>query len=280
MGCLFSCIDCCVQPFYRNNQQLRPKTPIANSPALLNTPLNKVSILSSHNSFLHTLQVASVSSTRGIDIALKKGARCIELDLFREEGKPTEIYVAHGQEKTPDIIGTTKMPLQDALEFIAANAFATTYDPLFIALQINCHREQAACDTIAYMLRTYFGDRLYKGRINPNILLKDLVGKIVLIHSGGMGDELLGTVNEEWGSTFQNAPYTIGVDSLAIGSSAVRIYPTGRSSDILSTNYDAMPMLRAGATFVAMNLCTNDEHLATYEAYFADSSFVVRATMS
>ena len=231
--------------------------------------------MTSHNTYIHTLQIGSVSSIKGIEIALAKGTRCIELDLFREEDNHNSIFIAHGQEKTPDLIVTSKMPLADALEFIANNAFSKTSDPLFIALEINCHKEVDSCNTIAYLFEQYLGSRLYKGKLDPNVLLKDLIGKVILIHGGGVvGDKLNNLVNGEWGAALQNAPYTIGFDQLAIGSSVVRVYPVGYESDVLSSNYDPLPMLEKGATFVAMNMCTNDYQLQVYENYFKNSSFI------
>ena len=277
MGCCFSFINCLVAPAYSSTVVVATKKQIADSPELLATPLNKVSIMTSHNTYIHTLQIGSVSSTKGLEIALAKGARCIELDLFREPGRPADVFVAHGREapEGQNTLVTTKMPLAEALDFLAATAFAKTSDPLFIALEVNCHKEEAACDTIAYLFEVYFGSKLYKGKINPSTLLSDLVGKVILIHGGGdVGEKMLALMNQEWGAEFQNAPYTIGFNDLAIGSSAVRLYPTGYSSDVVSANFDPMPMLNEGATFVAMNMCTEDEHMVAYENYFRECSFM------
>lgn len=275
MGCVFSCTDCLASlcPCYSGNEKPNARTQIADNPELLNKQLNQVRVMSSHNSYIHTLQIGSESSIKGIEIALNKGARCLELDLFRDESTG-EIFVAHGQEKTPDLIVTTKMPLAEALDFIANNAFVNTSDPLFIALEINCHREEAACDRIAYLLEQYFGERLYKGLIKPNVLLSELVAKIVLIQGGAAGNRLLSVVNGEWGSELQNAACTINPSQLAFGSAAIRIYPTGFESDIISANYDPLPMLEKGATFVAMNMCMNDYNMQVYENYFKTSSFI------
>jgi hypothetical protein len=280
MGCVFSCTDCLASqcPCYSGLASLpntNTKTQIADNPELLNKQLNQVRVMTSHNSYIHTLQIGSESSTKGIEIALSKGARCIELDLFREEATPAEVFVAHGQEKTPDLIVTTKMPLAEALDYIANNAFTKTTDPLFIALEINCHKEEAACNTIAYLFEQYLGNRLYKGALKPNVLLKELVGKVILVLGGGaIGSKLLSIVNGEWGAELQNAPYNIAFDQLAFGYAAIRVYPTGYASDILSANYDPRPMLEKGATFVAMNMCTQDYNLIQYENYFKNSSFI------
>ncbi len=232
--------------------------------------------MTSHNTYIHTLQIGSVSSTRGIEIALAKGARCIELDLFREEDNPTSVFVAHGQEKDgKNLLGTTKMPLADALDYISTYAFSKTSDPLFIALEINCHKDENSCNTIAYLMEEYLGNRLFKGKLDPGILLKDLVGKVILIHGGGVvGEKLNNIVNGEWGVALQNAPCVIDPSQLAFGSSVVRVYPVGFESDVLSANYDPLPMLEKGATFVAMNVCTNDYQLQVYENYFRNSSFI------
>jgi len=278
MGCIFSCTDCLASqcPCYSGIPEYQNKTQIADQPELLNKSLNKVSVMTSHNTYIHTLQVGSVSSTRGIEIALAKGARCIELDLFREENKPETVFIAHGQEKEgKNLLGTTKLPLQDALEYISLHAFNKTSDPLFIALEVNCARNETSCNTIAYLFEQYLATRLYKGKLDPGVLLKDLVGKVILIHGGGVvGERLNNLVNEEWGAALQNAPCAIDPSQLAFGSSAVRVYPVGFESDVLSSNYDPLPMLTKGATFVAMNVCTQDQYLQVYENYFKKSSFI------
>jgi hypothetical protein len=220
MGCVFSCTDCLASqcPCYSGIPEPQNKTQIADQVDLLNKPLNKVSVMSSHNSYIHTLQIGSVSSTKGLEIALAKGARCLELDLFREEANPADVFVAHGQEKTPDLLVTTKMPLAEAFEYIADNAFTKTSDPLFIALEINCHKSEAACNSIAYLIEQYFANRLYKEKLDPGVQLRNLIGKVIFIHGGGaVGDRLNGLVNGEWGAALQNAPCTIDPSQLAFG---------------------------------------------------------------
>lgn len=278
MGVFFSCTDSLASqcPCYSGIPEYQNKTQIIDQPELLDKPLNKISVMSSHNTYIHTLQVGSVSSTRGIEIALAKGTRCIELDIFRDISKPTDVFVAHGQEKEgKNLLGTTKMQLAIALEYIANNAFSKTSDPLFIALEINCARNEISCNTIAYLCEEYLGTRLYKSKLLANVLLRDLVGKVILIHGGGVtGDKLINLVNGEWGATLQNAPFVIDPNQLAFGSSVVRVYPVGIESDILSANYDPLPMLTKGATFVAMNVCTQDQYQQEYEKYFKNSSFI------
>lgn len=279
MDPLFKCIDClCKQSC---TYALPPDTPsrripLAEQPALLDAPLCRVSVLSSHNSYLQTLQVASAATTEALERTLACGVRCIELDLFRDAADPSRVFVAHGQERKPyDILGTSQLPFSDACASIAA-AMSDSTDPLFLTLEVNVHRDPVACDTIAAALHAAFGDRLYSARITPQTTLRTLMGYVVVITGGGVaGAALPPLVCAEWGAEFQNAPCTIPFSELAIGRSVTRLYPVGDTvAGLLSMNYDAVPALRAGVTFCALNVCTNDNHMRAAAAWFAQSSFV------
>lgn len=263
----------CGSPHYAETAVPSRRVPLEHQPVLLDLPLRAVSVYASHNSYLHTLQVASSATTVALDIVLKQGVRCIELDVFRDWTCPSRVFVAHGQEKLPyDILATTQLSFDIACESIAERAFAETSDPLFLALEINVHRDVAACDAIAATLRRCFGERLYASALTPETPLRALVGRVVVMTGGGTaGTALPGLVNAEWGADFQNAS---GLSELAVGRAVTRLYPVGDTvAGLLSLNTDPRPALAAGVTFVALNTCTLDEHSAAAAAFFADSSF-------
>ena len=278
MGAAFSYCDAMLQhtALYRPHTNRLPRIPVAQQPELMGAPLCKVSVLTSHNSYLQTIQILSTSSADAIMHTVRNGARCIELDMFRDPDVPSNVFIAHGQPKEPcDIIVTTKLPLTDALAVIAREAFSDTDDPLFLCIELNIHSDVVASDTIAAALEFHFGDRLFKGTCSPNTPLRDVVGKVVIMTGGGAaGTRLPGLINASWGSEFQNACVTTPLTELSPGISVVRIYPVGDTIEgLISRNYDALPFLKAGITFVTMNVCVNDAQMDAYNEYFGNSSF-------
>lgn len=275
MGCCFSVVDAAIVaviPAYKDNGP-RTLTPLEDQPEILDLPLSAVSVMSSHNSYIRTLQHMSESTTEGIRIALEDGCRCLELDVYRDG---PDVFIAHGKEKTPhDIITTTRLPLAPTLQYIARNAWTRTTDPLFLALELNVHSEAAATDTIGRELIAAFGNRLYTGPLDGSVNLRNLVGRVVLMCGGGTGGSLLPLLmNVSWNAVFQNIPSTSRPETLNGRGTAIRVYPAGDFRGALSLNFDPIPFLKAGATFCALNVACDDDAMRAYEVWFATSSFV------
>ena len=281
MGCCFSVVDAAavaLVPVYKDHGP-RPLRSIEEQPELLDLPLSAVAVMSSHNSYIRTLQHMSESTTEGIRIALECGCRCLELDVYRDG---SEVFVAHGKEEKPhDIITTTKLPLATALQYIARTAWARTNDPLFLALELNVHSEAASSDSIGRELIAAFGNCLYTGPLDGAVRLRELVGRIVLMCGGGAGGSLLPLLmNVSWNTVFQNIPSVARPDTLDGSGTAIRVYPAGDFRGALSLNFDPIPFLKAGATFCALNVACDDDAMRAYEAWFATSSFVRKPTGS
>lgn len=284
MGACFSCFDRTVQiaPIFADPLTLQPsaRTPIASQPLLLDAPLSTVAVMSSHNSYIRTLQHLGESSIDALRIVLDRGARCIELDVYRDP-ETFVPFVAHGKEELPnDIITTTRLSFDTAIHFITSHAFQYTTDPLFIALELNVHNNPTACDRIAEILHTHMGPILYTGTLTANTPLRDLVGKVVLLSGGGVGSPALErTMHMQWNGTFQNIPSSVPPEALQSPAyTCIRVYPEGNIHGALSLNFNPIPFLQRGATFVAMNMCTDDESMRLYSAWFAESSFRLKPT--
>ena len=278
MACFFTCFDWLtthLNPLYIDRPPNPFRLSLEQQPELLDLSLNCVSVMTSHNSYIRTFQHGTCATTDGLRQALLCGARCLELDVYREANQPTTLFVAHGQEGTPhDLITTTKLPLRSAFEFIAQHAFEHTSDPLFLALELNMHDDPAACGALADELERCFANRLYRGTVTPDTPLRELVGRVVLMAGGGAGscDRLNGLLHVRWGALFANRSSEEAVQARYEG--CPRIYPAGDVRGAFSLNFDPRPYLDAGATFVAMNLCTNDAGMQAYAARFAHSSFI------
>jgi hypothetical protein len=284
MGACFSCISKSVSiaPLFADIAVITPqapRVPIVQQPALLDAPLSSVTVMSSHNSYIRTFQHLGESSTEALQIVLNRGARCIELDVYRDP-LTKDVFVAHGKEELPhDIITTTQLPFDNAIQFITSRAFANTSDPLFIALELNVHSDPIACDRIADILHRNMDPIMYTGTLTPNTPLRDLVGKVVILTGGGVGSPALQrTIHAQWSATFPNAPSSIDPVPIQPTTTCTRIYPAGNIQGALSLNFNPIPFLDRGATFVAMNMCTDDEHMRTYSAWFAESSIRKKPT--
>jgi hypothetical protein len=283
MGTCFSCIDkTLVQtvPQFTPIEITQRKSaiiPLQDQPHLLDLTLCEVSVMTSHNSYIRTLQHLGESSISALQTVLDFGARCIELDIYRDK-RTGGVFVAHGKEEVPDdIITTTKLDLSVALDYLSIKAFERTEDPLFIALELLVHNEQAACDRIADLLTTYFGARLFRGTLTGGTRLRDLVGKVVLLSGGGAAapGRLSSMIHTQWSDIFQNVSSETAPETLRGGvGTCIRVYPAGTLAGALSLNFNPVPYLYNGATFVALNMCTRDEHMTMYTTWFANSSFV------
>jgi hypothetical protein len=276
MGCCFSCVEevvVAVVPVYRDVPSRRPVRSLEEQKELLEFPLSAVSVMASHNSYIRTLQHMSEATVDGIRIALNLGCRCLELDIYRDGA---DIFIAHGKEEKPrDIITTTRLPIDSAFRYIAANAWANTTDPLFLALELNVHGEAEASNTIARGLVAAFGSRLYTGSLDGSVRLRDLIGRVVLMCGGGAGGSLLPLLmNVSWNAVFQNIPSTVAPDTLERTGTVIRVYPAGDFRGALSLNFDPVPFLQAGATFCALNACCDDDAMRAALAWYAASSFV------
>jgi hypothetical protein len=285
MGTCFSCIDKTLihtVPQFHNEVKDRRTTLISlqDQPHLLDLRLCDVSIMSSHNSYIRTLQHLGESSISALQTVLNLGARCVELDIYRDKTKP-RVFVAHGKEETPDdIITTTTLDLDVALEYLSAKAFEHTNDPLFIALELLVHNEPAACDQIADFLDRHFRSRFFTGTLTGNTRLCELIGKVVLFSGGGAVGRLASMIHTQWSEVFQNVASDTPASILNGMDTCIRVYPAGTLAGALSLNFDPVSYLEKGATFVALNMCTNDTHMKLYTERFKTSSFVQKPFVS
>lgn len=276
MGACFSCLDKTIVqtvPVFQTTDRLKTHVSVESQPQILDLRLCDVSIMTSHNSYINTLQHFGESSLNALQKVLNYGARCIELDLYRY--KMGGIYVAHGKEESPDdIITTTKLDLDVAFEFLSRSAFEHTSDPLFIALELNVHTEEDACDQIANLIHKYFDSRIYKGTLTGETRIRDLIGKVIFMSGGGAIGRLSTIIHTQWSDVFQNISSSTPAERIQGVGTCIRVYPEGNLAGALSANFNPVPYLLNGATFVALNMCTNDEHMQFYASWFAHSRIV------
>lgn len=130
-----------------------------------NRPLNEYFISSSHNTYLTGHQLYGSSTTEGYINVLRRGCRCIEIDVW--DGDDGEPEVFHGYTLTKEI------SFKDVCKAVAKHAFSEEGSlwqggagegPVIISLE--CHAGPEQQEKIVKIMREQWGDMLVQG-IDP-----------------------------------------------------------------------------------------------------------------
>uniref|UniRef100_A0A2P2LQJ2 Phosphoinositide phospholipase C n=1 Tax=Rhizophora mucronata TaxID=61149 RepID=A0A2P2LQJ2_RHIMU len=152
------------------NPPLDPKLGVHHD---MNAPMSHYFIYTGHNSYLTGNQLSSDCSDVPIVLALQKGVRVIELDIWPNSNKD-DVHVLHGRTLT------TPVELIKCLRSIKEHAFTASDYPVVITLEDHLTSELQA--KVAEMVTQTFGDILFvpssecfKDFPSPNSLKKRII---------------------------------------------------------------------------------------------------------
>ncbi|CAN8071694.1 unnamed protein product [Agarophyton chilense] len=151
-------------------------------------PLNQYLISSSHNTYLESDQLRGDSTAQMYHIVLKRGCRCVEIDMW--DGDDDKPVVTHGHTMTSEV------SLEKVLNTIREHAFSHGTDyPLILSLENHLsHRQQIKA---ASLICEILGDYLYRPdfpgmhvdvlpspeKLRGRVLLKAKTGHSIYIES-------------------------------------------------------------------------------------------------
>mmetsp|Transcript_23645 Transcript_23645/g.62611 ORF Transcript_23645/g.62611 Transcript_23645/m.62611 type:complete len:511 (-) Transcript_23645:186-1718(-) len=260
----------------------------------LDRPLAEYLVCSSHNTYLSGNQLTGKSSAGAYSAAIRRGCRCVELDVWDgEDGHPS---IFHGHTLTKPV------GFADVIEAIATEAFAGADEhpyakmPFILSFENHCGPKQTAEMAAIMLANKHFMARVVRrprdGDDPP--LMSDLMGKFI-VKSKVKDDSPPEFVDLVWlvGAKFKSFEESIAQpwnyihsysesklkeilepDHAAMrqmfmkynATHVSRTYPMGTRVD--SSNYNPTPCWQVGAQIVALNFQQVKSAMITYLGMF------------
>jgi hypothetical protein len=261
-----------VSPYYFkindliNNNKIQP---IENNKKVLDYPLNEFMINTSHNTYLNSIQHASITSCEGIKFAFKAGVRYIEIDITSIFDVPV---VAHSTKK---YLTTSYMKLTNILDCIVKYGLNTS-DPLFIDIEMQSLMDNKLNNQIKKIFVNKFGNKLLLPEKNIDITflpLKDFLNKVILIKRSN--NPLLDDIMHDPYNLYNISEQDVNISKKTIDDKFMtRVYLSGSFWSFLSYNLDSNKYRKNYHNLIALNFQKRDKFLYDNLLFFKNYSFI------
>lgn len=231
------------------------------------TPLDRLLVLSSHNSQQGRFQACVQPNLEHLETCLDLGCRALEIDV--SAGKDDEPLVRHG-------VKCGGLRLGPVLHTILDRAFENTSHPLFLFVDLKTRGNKRMLDKAAQIfVNVLFEDLLLVSHKGLTELTYGEVKRKVVVVSYPMRTE-----SKKWNALVVDSPYSerfLNVSDrrwpevFKKERPFVRVYPKNL---IFSRNFDPTPMLRE-ANFVAMNVARGGKHMKKAIDFFKGSDGIL-----
>ena len=257
-------------------------------PHLLFKPFNEFFISTSHNTYLPCYQNGDIASVDAISLALKMGARVIELDVFTKNNlgclpEDYEPIVTHGIKLNSGDIFTTEFLLFSECVQTIKKFSDTTSDPIWLEIELNTDNPQTQ-KVIKQIIQQIFSTKLlgpeYKIKNKVKHFsqepIKNLLDKIIITTSKKINilDDYLSDVFDSYVGDGYYLNNSTSCNINKANNQIQRVYPQANISGHFSLNYDPEPFWKKHVQLVAMNFQTLDNHMVKNLTMFKSCSFI------
>ena len=153
----------------------------------LDLPLREFIVKSSYNSAIS----GDYANKEAIRVLLERGVRLLDFEIYTTSNNIEYISYSKEADFTMDTLNTDAERLSFAAAMETVNAYSfimpspSPNDPLFLLLRVKNNFKktelQAIYKRITYILKVSFPQRLHQGEVNGSTILKDIMGKVVVI---------------------------------------------------------------------------------------------------
>jgi hypothetical protein len=273
-----------------------------------NNRLGNFHIASAYNAAHSGYQMYDYTSEKIVLAALQSGARYLEFNVFNSEyGESAYPVVSMGYKTGEWKMMVKDTPLETIFEVIAKNAFTVfdsvngvfnPDDALFIGFNLNTNSNLSCLNLIAYLITTYFGDRLlnnmYSYQNNDHIAdikMTNIMGKVCFFASDGFqGSGLEELINYSWDNTDNNPKHAMqrlnyskllerDFDTnglIEFNRTGLTIIVPHGEGDFFNTNYDSTKAFELGCQFIAMEFQYINSYMDMYITRYKNQSFILK----